>query len=85
MKDWIYKHYPEKLSYDVLRRAVREAWDAILPEELEALVDSMTARCQAVINAVSCMYHIRRRLTRNQHHLLMKHVSGLAVIDQLAI
>ena len=51
MKDWIYKHYPEKLSYDVLHRAVRKAWDAVPPEELEALVDSMTARCQAVINA----------------------------------
>jgi hypothetical protein len=80
MKDWIYKHYPEKLSYDVLRRAVREAWDAIPPEELEALVDSMTARCQAVIDANGL--HI---LTRNQHHLLMKHVSGLAVINQRAI
>lgn len=51
MKDWIYKYYPEKISYDLLRKAVREAWDAVPQEELVSLVESMTARCQAVIDA----------------------------------
>jgi hypothetical protein len=39
------------MGYDTLRRAVRKAWDAVPPEELETLVDSMTARCQAVVDA----------------------------------
>jgi hypothetical protein len=52
MKDWIYKHCPEKMSYDVLRRAVREAWDAIPPEEFGSLIDSMPVRCQTMIDAV---------------------------------
>ena len=53
MKDWIQDHYSQadKLSYDVLRKAVREAWDAITPEQLNELVKSMSARCQAVIDA----------------------------------
>jgi hypothetical protein len=51
MKDWIYKHYLEKLSYDSLRKAVRDAWDAVPPEEFASLVGSMHARCKAVIAA----------------------------------
>ena len=53
MKDWIQDHYfnADKLSYDALRKAVREAWDAVTPEQLNELIDEMGARCQAVIEA----------------------------------
>lgn len=37
-KDWIEANYPEKLSYDPLRHAVKEAWDRITAEELRELV-----------------------------------------------
>lgn len=53
MKNWIQEHYGDrdKLSYDTLRQAVREAWDAVTPRQLNQLIDSMKARCQAVITA----------------------------------
>ncbi len=51
MKDWIQENYPEKLSYDGLRGAVNAAWERISPEFLSDLVDSMQARCEAVIRA----------------------------------
>jgi hypothetical protein len=52
MKDWIMKKYPDyHTSYDRLRIAVKEAWDAIGELELLALVREMPARCQAVIDA----------------------------------
>ncbi len=43
MKDWIQEHYGDqnKFSYNTLRKAVREAWDA---EQLEELIDSMHDR-----------------------------------------
>ncbi|EED13523.1 transposable element tc1 transposase, putative [Talaromyces stipitatus ATCC 10500] len=53
MKDWIQGQYPEEetLSYDQLREVVRASWD-VLPEQfLKDLIDSMQARCQAVIDA----------------------------------
>jgi hypothetical protein len=52
MKDYIMRRYPDyHTSYEKLKRAVREAWDAIGAEELLALVREMPARCQAVIDA----------------------------------
>ena len=53
MKNWIQDHYGDhdKLSYNALRKAVREAWDAVTPEQLEELINEMGARCQAVIDA----------------------------------
>ena len=53
MKDWIQDHYSQadKLSYDALRKAVREAWDVVTPEQLNELINEMPARCQAVIDA----------------------------------
>lgn len=52
MKDYIQRVYGDKkLSYDQLRKAVREAWDSIPPEELGDLINSMKDRCQAVIDA----------------------------------
>ncbi len=51
MKDWLAKHYPEKMSYDQLRVAVKAAWEAIPDEEMADLVREMGERCQAVIDA----------------------------------
>jgi transposase len=52
MKDWIMKKYLDyHTSYNRLRIAVKEAWDAIGELELLALVREIPARCQAVINA----------------------------------
>ncbi|EED12610.1 transposable element tc3 transposase, putative [Talaromyces stipitatus ATCC 10500] len=53
MKDWIQEQYPddEQLSYDRLREVVRAAWDALPEQFLKELIDSMHARCQAVIDA----------------------------------
>ena len=56
MKDYIELHYPDldgvkQLSYDQLRVAVQEAWESISEGTLRELIDSMPARCQAVIDA----------------------------------
>ena len=51
MKDFIASHYPEKLTYDQLRDAVKAAWEAISEEGLAELVRDMPSRCQAVIDA----------------------------------
>lgn len=56
MKDYIQAVYPDldggkQLSYDQLRIVVREAWDSIPSSYLDELIESMPARCQAVIDA----------------------------------
>jgi transposase len=53
MKDWIQERYLDdyKLSYDALREVVRAAWDAVPERFLKGLIESMQARCQAVIDA----------------------------------
>jgi transposase len=52
MKDYIMRKYPDyHSSYDKLRTAVKEAWDVIGADKLQALVREMPARCQAVIEA----------------------------------
>ena len=53
MKDYIEDKWglQEKPSYDNLRRYVQEAWDALPNEYWRKLLDSMPARCQAVIDA----------------------------------
>ena len=51
MKDYIQNHFGERMSYDRLRRAVREAWEAVPQEYLTELLESMPKRCQAVIDA----------------------------------
>ena len=49
MKDYIMTKYPDyHSSYDKLRTAVKEAWDIIRADELQALVREMLAQCQAV-------------------------------------
>lgn len=53
MKDWIQECYPEdhQLSYDALHDVVRAAWEAVPESFLSDLIESMQARCQAVIEA----------------------------------
>ena len=51
MKNYLQDNYPEKMSYDRLRDAVKDAWEKVGRFEFEELVKSMTARCQAVIDA----------------------------------
>ncbi len=53
MKNWIQEHYgdQDKLSYNTLRKVVREAWDAVPSYKLNELINFMKARCQAVIDA----------------------------------
>jgi hypothetical protein len=50
MKDYIMNNYDEKLSYDELRQAVKDAWEAVPAEFLDKLIDEMHDRRQAVID-----------------------------------
>ena len=51
MKDWIQDRYGEgRLSYNQLRQAVIEAWEAVGLDQLEKFIDSMHDRYQAVID-----------------------------------
>jgi transposase len=55
MKNYIQEQYPQyekgRISYDILRKVVKEAWDSISIEQLNELIDSMYQRCQDVIDA----------------------------------
>ena len=53
MKDWLDDHFSheDKVPYNVLRARVQEAWDVISEDMLEELMNTMPARCQAVIDA----------------------------------
>ena len=51
MKKYIIANFSEQMTYAQLRIAVKEAWDSITPEQLKELIESMHARCQAVIDA----------------------------------
>jgi transposase len=52
IKDYIQDKYPEiHRSYPRLREAVAEAWNAITTDQIRELIQSMPARCQAVIDA----------------------------------
>ena len=51
MKAYIENNFPEHMSYDQLRNAVQEAWDAISVDQLNWLIDSMRQRCQDCIDA----------------------------------
>lgn len=51
MKLYLQEHYPENMGYDPLRAAVKEAWDKVGEKAFKELIDSMPARCQAVIDA----------------------------------
>jgi len=47
----IQDNFPENMSYDRLRDAVKEAWDNIRRHEIRELIGTMPERCQAVIDA----------------------------------
>lgn len=51
MKNYLQDNYPEVMPYDKLRAAVKVAWEQIPPAKLDALMDTMPARMQAVIDA----------------------------------
>ena len=51
MKNYLQDNYPENMSYDRLRDAVKDAWEKVGRFEFETLIRSMTACCQAVIDA----------------------------------
>ncbi len=61
MKQWIQKTHDIKLDkwdqkekqigYDCLKQIIQEAWDQITEEDIACLLNSMTDRCQAVIDA----------------------------------
>jgi len=44
-------NYPEVVKYEQLRAAVKNAWEKVGQFEFQALIDSMPAHCQAVIDA----------------------------------
>ena len=46
-------NYPDKLLYDQLRQAVKDAWESISSEFLGNLIAEMPARYAAVIDARS--------------------------------
>ncbi len=51
MKDYLQDNFSERMTFAQLRMAVQEAWDSITVDQLNELIDSMHARCQAVIDA----------------------------------
>ena len=52
MKDWIEEKYGDQyMTPTILRGVVRDAWDAVPEDFLNGLIESMPARCQAVIDA----------------------------------
>jgi hypothetical protein len=50
MKNHLQDLFPKNIRYDTLRNAIKEAWDKIMRHKFEELINSMKARCQAVIN-----------------------------------
>ena len=51
MKNYLQDHYPETITYNQLRDAVKDAWDKVGAFEFNALIRSMPERYQAVIDA----------------------------------
>ena len=51
IKDYVADNYPDKLSYNQLRQAVKDAWESISSEFLGNLIAKMPVRCAAVIDA----------------------------------
>jgi hypothetical protein len=52
MKDWIQDQYDDNLrGSNQLREAINAAWNAVPKSFLSELIESMPARCQAVIDA----------------------------------
>ena len=53
IKNYLQDNYPENMSYDRLREAIKDAWEKVRQFEFEELIKSMPARCQAIIDANS--------------------------------
>ena len=51
MKNYLQDNFPETMTYERLRIVVKRACDSIGQEEFKELIESMPARCQAVIEA----------------------------------
>jgi len=51
MKNYQQDNYPENMNYNRLREAVKDTWNKVGQHEFEVLINSMPARCQAVIDA----------------------------------
>ncbi|VCU39529.1 Bgt-50478 [Blumeria graminis f. sp. tritici] len=56
MKDCTQRHHPnlgcgKQRTLDSLCNILKEAWDSVSSEDLVRLIQSMPARCQAMINA----------------------------------
>jgi len=51
MKNYLQDNFPENMTYDRLRVAVKTAWDNVGEHEFRDLIESMQACCQAVIDA----------------------------------
>jgi hypothetical protein len=51
MKNYLQDNYPENMSYDNLRAAVKDTWEKVGQFEFQELIESMPARCQAIIDA----------------------------------
>ena len=51
MKNYLQDNYSETMQYDELRSAVKDAQEKVGEFEFKALIESMPARCQAVIDA----------------------------------
>lgn len=51
LKNYLQEKYGEKFTYDQLRQALKDTWESNPNLRLEELICSMTARCQAVIDA----------------------------------
>ncbi|KAI0993466.1 hypothetical protein K3495_g14719 [Podosphaera aphanis] len=56
MKDYIQFHYPDmgegrQRTQDDLRIIVKEAWNNVSADNLMKLIETMPARCQAVLDA----------------------------------
>ena len=59
MKNYLQDNYPENMSYNRLREAVKDAWEKVGEHEFRALIESMPARCQAVIDAEWKLHNIK--------------------------
>lgn len=51
MKNYLQDNFPEYVLYDRLSKAVKKAWYTVGKHEFRKLVESVPARCQAVIDA----------------------------------
>ena len=51
MKNYLQDNYLENMTYNRLRATVKEAWEKVGRHKFEELIQSIPARCQAVIDA----------------------------------